>query len=321
MQILVYREFAENEKLEFLQDFRTAKRKLHMKKKMVMIGGLYMERNIKCKPNHLCMIIFMLCLSVRFVEYFLIETDKTAIGENVLHKVVGIILLALVLKKVNFTWGDIGFQKNGLVSGILKGLLLGSVCFAVSFGLELAILALQGNPAHLEIYISSFSLTGSQIKNTDFGFFLLCVLFNVINVWMEEGIFRGLFLKMLSKTKPFMQANFIAAFLFGIWHIVMPVRSYVNGEMSFAAMVLMGIGYIILAGIMGIKWGLLYRITGNLWAGLGDHLFNNTVATNMLHVVSQNGADELQIVRIMAAQIISFTFVIAVHTYRTTNVR
>ena len=49
-----------------------------------------MERNIKCKPTNLCMIIFMLCLSVRFVEYFLIETDKTAIGENVLHKVVGI---------------------------------------------------------------------------------------------------------------------------------------------------------------------------------------------------------------------------------------
>ena len=48
-----------------------------------------MERNIKCKPTNLCMIIFMFCLSVRFVEYFLIETDKTAIGENVLHKVIG----------------------------------------------------------------------------------------------------------------------------------------------------------------------------------------------------------------------------------------
>ncbi len=203
----------------------------------------------------------------------------------------------------------------------MKGLLLGSVCFAVSFGLELGILALQGNPAHLEIYISSFSLTGSQIKNTDFVFFLLCVLFNVINVWMEEGIFRGLFIKTFSETKPFMQANFIAAFLFGIWHIVMPSRSYVNGEMSFAAMVLMGIGYIILAGIMGIKWGLLYRITGNLWAGLGDHLFNNTVATNMLHVVSQNGGDELQIVRIMAAQIISFAFVIAIYYCKKRSVK
>ena len=192
-----------------------------------------MEKNIKCKSTNLCMIIFMLCLSVRFVEYFLIETDKTAIGENVLHKVIGIILLALALKKINFTWRDIGFQRDGFVSGILKGLLLGSICFAVSFGLELGILALQGNPAHLEIYISSFSLTGSQIKNTDFVFFLLCVLFNIVNVWMEEGVFRGLFIKTLSETKPFMQANYIAAFLFGVWHIVMPIRSCINGEMSF----------------------------------------------------------------------------------------
>lgn len=275
-----------------------------------------MERNTKYKPDHLCIAIFTLCLSVRFAEYFLIETDKTAIGENVLHKVVGIIILALVLKWVNLSWSDIGFQRNGFAGGILKGLLLGSACFTISYGLELAVFILQGNPAHLEIYISSFSLTGSQIKNTDFVFFLLCVLFNIINVWMEEGVFRGLFIRTLSETKPFVQANFIAAFLFGIWHIVMPIRSYIHGEMSFAAMVFMGIGYMILAGIMGIKWGLLYRITGNIWAGLGDHLFNNTVAANMLHVISAKGTEELQIVRIMAAQIISFVFVLIIHYYK-----
>lgn len=153
-----------------------------------------------------------------------------------------------------------------------RSLLLGSVCFAISYGLELALFILQGNPAHLELYISSFSLTGSQIKKTDFVFFLLCVLFNVMNVWMEEGVFRGLFLKMFSETKSFMKANYIAAFLFGVWHIVMPVRSYINGEMTFAAMLLMGIGYMILAGIM-------------------------------------------------AAQIISFAIVLAIHTYRTAKVR
>ena len=233
-----------------------------------------------------------------------------------LHKVVGIIILTFALKRANLSWSGIGFQRNGFVSGILKGLLLGSVCFAVSYGIELAILTLQGDPAHIELYISSFSLTGSQVKNTGFLFFALCVVFNVINVWMEEGVFRGLFLKTLSATKPFMTANMIAAFLFGVWHIVMPLRSYMNGEMSFAAMVLMSIGYIILAGIMGIKWGLLYRMTGNLWVGLGDHLFNNTVATNMLHVVSSTGAEKLQIVRIMAAQLTSFVFVLVIYAYR-----
>jgi hypothetical protein len=60
---------------------------------------------------------------------------------------------------------------------------------------------------------------------------------------------------------------------------------------------------------MSVKWGLLYRMTGNLWTGLADHFFNNAVASNMLHVVTDSGADEMQIVRIMLAQMISFAFV------------
>lgn len=278
-----------------------------------------MERSVKRSSNYLCMEIFTLCLAVRVVEYFLIETDKTAIGENVLHKAAGIVILALALNREKLSWRDIGFQRDGFASGILKGLLLGGVCFALSYGLELAISALQGNPAHLELYVSGFSLTGSQIKHTEFIFFLLCLLFNGINVWMEEGIFRGLFIRTLSETKPFAQANGIAALWFGIWHMVMPIRSYVNGEMSFAAMVLMGAGYIVLAGIMGVKWGLLSRATGGIWMGLGDHLFNNTVAANMLHVVSPKGVDEWQIVRIMAAQIFSFALVLAMDYRRNRN--
>lgn len=43
------------------------------------------------KGQRLCFVIFAICLSARFIEYFLIETDKTAIGENVFHKILGII--------------------------------------------------------------------------------------------------------------------------------------------------------------------------------------------------------------------------------------
>lgn len=86
--------------------------------------------------------------------------------------------------------------------------------------------------------------------------------------------------------------------------------------MTFSVMTLMGIGYIILSGIMGIKWGLLYHMTGNVWVGLGEHLLNNTIATNMLHVISVNGADELQIVRVMAAQVISFFLVLIIYHYQ-----
>lgn len=279
-----------------------------------------MERPVKYSPGRLCAAVFTLCLFVRLIEYFLIETDKTAIGENFIHKVFGIILLAAVLKITGLGWSDIGFKRSGAAGGILKGLLLGSVCFAAAYGLELAVLALKGTPAHLELYVSGFSLTGSQGGSTGLAPLALCLLFNIVNVWMEEGVFRGLFIKTLLGTGGFIRANLIAAALFGVWHIVMPVRSCVYGEMTAPEAVLMSAGYILLAGIMGIKWGLLYHMTGSLWAGLGDHLLNNTVATNMLHVVSQSGADELQIIRIFAAQLLSFVIVLAL-SYRKSKSR
>ncbi len=278
--------------------------------------GINMKEYAKNRPAKFCAAIFALCLLARFLEYFVINTDKTALGENVLHKIFGIAILAIVLNKTGSKWSDIGFRKNGSLLNIFNGLLLGTVCFAFSYCVELAILAVQGTPAHLELYISGFSLTGSKIKNTGPLFFTLCVLLNIINVWMEEGIFRGLFIKVLSNKKTFMGANFIAAALFGLWHIAMPIGSYIDGEMSFDVMFPMCIGYMVLSGIMGVKWGLLQYMTGSLWMGFGDHLFNNTVATNMLHVVSANGADELQIVRVVLSQIISFAFVSVLYRYK-----
>lgn len=43
--------------------------------------------------------------------------------------------------------------------------------------------------------------------------------------------------------------------------------------------------------------------------GLGDHLYNNVVVTNLLHMISNNDADSMQIVRILIGQLISFSLV------------
>ena len=137
---------------------------------------------------------------------------------------------------------------------------------------------------------------------------MLSVLFNLINVWMEEGVFRGLFTKILEGIS-YRKSLFFIAFLFGIWHLVMPLRDYLQGESSLVNLIAMGIGYVILAGMMSIKWSLLYKITGSLWFGLGDHFFNN-LASNLVHVVSNSEADSLQIVRILLWQLLSFAIVL-----------
>ena len=63
---------------------------------------------------------------------------------------------------------------------------------------------------------------------------------------------------------------------------------------------------------MGIKWGLLYQLSGTVWIGLADHFFNNCVVTNLLHVVTNEGVDDLQILRVLIGELTSF---IAVFIY------
>ena len=271
-----------------------------------------LKDTILLKPIMSSIIIFLICLILRIIEYFFVKTDETVISENFIHKVLGILVLFFILKIINYKFEDIGLRKDNKYQKLLYGILLGLICFSISYFVEYIIILLNKKTPNFEIFVNGFSITGNEVKNTKIIFFILCIIFNIINVIMEEGIFRGLFIKIISNNYSFYKANVISALLFGLWHFVMPLRSYISGEMSLISTIIMMIGYIILSGIMSIKWGLLYKMTGSLWLGLGDHLFNN-VLSNILHIVTTTGTDELQIVRIILAQIISFIVVILIY--------
>lgn len=264
---------------------------------------------LKRHPICSCSILFFICAIARIIEYFLIRTDETILSENFLHKVFGIILLIVVLKYKQFTWQDIGFIKDKMLLGIGKGLWWGSICFLIAYGVECVILYSLNHDVHLAFYVSGFSLTNTMEQQRGIGFIMLCVCVNLVNVWMEEGIFRGLFSKILEDC-PFINSILFTAFLFGIWHWVMPFRDFMEGNSPVSHLLIMGMGYSILAGIMSIKWSLLYKMTGSLWMGVGDHLFNNVIVTNLVHVISNHEADTMQIVRIMTGQILSFSMVL-----------
>lgn len=253
--------------------------------------------------------IFTLCGLARLIEYFVIRTDETVIAENFLHKIFGIVILAILLHSLHGGWQRIGFAKHDIVSGLVKGLTLGLCCFIPAYFIECLLLYHFNRNVSLSFYVSGFALNGEPAARHGILFLSLCIVFNIINVWMEEGIFRGLFMSILRQKQTFMSAALFIAFLFGVWHWVMPLRDYMDGNTSFANLLVMGIGYILLAGMMSIKWSVLYKVTGALWMGLGDHLLNNVIVTNLLHVISNGEADRLQIVRIIIGQLLSFSVV------------
>ena len=255
-------------------------------------------------------IIFIICLIVHAVEVFFIRTDETVFAECFINKIFGIILLFVLLKIWKRKWRDIGFKASRLLPDCLKGLIICAVFYTLGFAAEFITLYAQGNPGHMEFFVTGFSLTGDVTKQTGVGFVLMCIGFNVINVWMEEGLFRGFYITYLQEKIGMKGALFIAALLFGLWHLVTPLRSLTDGQMSLPEFAVMSIGYVVLSALMGIKWGLLFEHSGSVWIGLADHFFNNCVVTNLLHVVTETGVDEYQIMRVLIGELTSFVAVV-----------
>ena len=259
-----------------------------------------------------CWIIFAILIFVHGFEAIVLRMDETFFGENFINKVFGIIVIFIVLRSLNWKWSDIGFAQTGFVKNTGMGLLIAMCSFVVSYSAEIIILKSQGHDIGFGIFTTGFSLTGETAIHTGIGFILMCVFFNIINVIMEEGTFRGLFYNIAVMDHSPKYACVFQAFLFGLWHIVTPLHNLVDGDINIGSFVALSAGYIVLAGMMGIKWELLYRMTGSLYAGMADHFFNNCIATNLLHVTTESGVDEMMIIRVAIAQLLSFAVVLPV---------
>lgn len=255
--------------------------------------------------------IYAVCFLFRCLEYFLIRTDQTFLGEAFIHKLLGIAICFIALWVLHIKPTDAGFRTKHIHKNILWGALLGISVYILAYGIELIIIATMGKSPSLHFYVTSYSVDGNMGNQTGFWFFVLCIVGNVINVVMEEGVFRGLFLKMAEKKYNFLIAVIISSVLFGFWHLVAPLRSYIDGERSLGGMFMMMLMLFFTTGITGAKFCLLTKITGSLWLPMTDHFINNTVV-NILHISSTSGIDELQTVRIAIAQTISFIVVLIV---------
>ncbi len=259
-----------------------------------------------------CWVIFGILIAVHAFEAIVLKMDETVFGENFINKMFGILVLWLVLRILHLKWSDIGFAGNGILKNIARGAALSAAVFIPAYAAEFLILMGRGEDVRPGFFTSGFSLTGEAEIHTGAGFILMCVFFNIINVVMEEGTFRGLFYSILKTDRSENTAMLLQAFLFGIWHIVTPLHNLIEKQLDMGGFIGLSIGYIILAGIMGIKWALLYRMTGSIYMGMADHFFNNCIATNLLHTVTESGTDELMILRVLIAQLLSFAIVMMI---------
>jgi len=265
--------------------------------------------NKKVKSLSVVLIIYLICFAFRILEYFILRTDQTFLGEAFIHKLIGIAVLFVVIKLFDFNFKEIGFANSKAILYISMGLAFGSVIFLLAYSVEILILTLLGNFQTLALYVSAYAVDGNSSHRTALVFFVFCIVGNIINVIMEEGIFRGLFPKLLEQKYTFIISAIISSCLFGIWHIMAPLRDYYYGSMSLNGFIANSVMLVITSGLVGFKFAMITKLTGNLYMAMGDHFVNNTVV-NILHVISTSGTDDLMILRISIAQSVSFIIVL-----------
>ena len=265
-----------------------------------------MEKNRK--PFLVMMALYLICYAIRMVELMVWRTDQT-LGEAFIQKLAGIVILILAMRYMGYRAKDIGLIRRGSLKGTIIGLAIGFGVFFVAYLVEYLMLSLQGYAPMLLFYVSAYALDGNIIGITTFVTVSVCIVLNIVNVVMEEGLFRGLFTKLAEKQVPFLAANVIASLLFGLWHIALPIRSYVDGAMSGDGALASGAFYALTSFLMGFQLGLLAKMTNGLWAPMAFHFVNNTVV-NLLHLTTAHGADQLQFIRLTITQVISFAGVL-----------
>lgn len=216
------------------------------------------DKTFKCCKKYLT--YYLVCFVFRVLEYMVIRTAQSIFGEAFIHKLVGILILGYAVRYFSLNWSDVGFEVRSAGRYTLYGLLLGAAVFVIAYGAEFFIQLTKGNNPSLQIYVTSYAIDGNQGRETGLLFFAFCIIGNLINVVMEEGIFRGLLIKLAETRYSFTKAVILSSLLFGIWHIAAPVRSLLDGDMTVAGATITALMLVLTTGITGAKFCLLTKI-------------------------------------------------------------
>ncbi|WP_348757487.1 CPBP family intramembrane glutamic endopeptidase [Candidatus Methylocalor cossyra] len=232
------------------------------------------------------MAVLLVALLFRVLDIFVFRLDERW-GEILLSKS---LTLVLVLGAVLATGRDLqalGLRGTGMGPFLAVSIvgLIGIFGFALS--LQILAIRLQGSDAKVsfEAVDPKTSLTGG------IDFVLLLVLGNAINALAEEGLFRGLLQPELEARLGLWPAVTLQAVLFGLWHLVWPVKIVFVGQTTVAAAFSSGLALLMGSSVAGGAFGLLYHITQSLWVPIAVHFLNNCFY-NFVHIRTDTGLDK-----------------------------
>ncbi|MHA2137283.1 MAG: CPBP family intramembrane glutamic endopeptidase [Candidatus Hodarchaeales archaeon] len=205
--------------------------------------------------------LFLFFLIFKMLDIFWLTLDEEW-GDILLSKSFSVVLILFLLIFMGKTLADIGIKREYFFYNIFFS--LGFVLLSI-ISTRLVYTFIAGD--FLAWDFSEVTLT----------FLYFTFVTNIVNVMMEESLFRGIFLRLsLDVTKKhFWKANLIQAFFFGLWHFPTPLKGYISGEVAFFEFILFTIVLCTFSFLVAVPWGYYYYKTSSLLPSLIWHLFWN----------------------------------------------
>jgi len=236
------------------------------------------------KPVLTSLVLLAIAFFFKWVDTFVLRLDER-LGEIILCKTLGFVLVILFVWAAGRSLRDIGLHARRLGASLLIGTIAAVVTFAVSYAAGF-ILLLPSEPVLTFAAIDpKAGVSGGLL------FALWMILGNVVNSFMEEGLFRGVMGRLFRIRLSFWGANALQAFLFALWHLPWVLKWYQTGQLEeHGGLVFATLTQFLPMLSVGFAWGYFYFKTGSLWAPWVAHLLNNTIF-NLLHVTTVEGLD------------------------------
>ncbi len=244
--------------------------------------------------------ILFLAFLGRINDIFVLHLDELW-GELLLSKSFGLGLVIVYVVIVKDSLREIGFHTDEWALNLLLGMTLFVGVYFFAYGLEYMLLTLLAKEPNLIIKVITSK------PGVGFWFIIWIILGNLITAGVEESLFRGLLTSKLRTSFSFWTANFFQALLFGLWHLVWPIKRLMGGQVGGQTAAFTGSMLLLVAVVNGFVWGYMYLKTNSLWACWMANVAASTIL-NLVHIESQFGLDGLQAVRgtgIMLGAIVS----------------
>jgi membrane protease YdiL (CAAX protease family) len=215
------------------------------------------------RPLRLAGSFFVLALFFRIVDIFILEMNATDFG-ILPSKIIPIVLILLYLRQTGRKVSAVGIDSRKWDSNVILAALTILVFNGILIGGSFVSLFIL----NMQPYISFYKLD----------YIVFDLVYQTTNAFMEEMLFRGIMLLCFMSIMRPLWANLLQGVLFGLWHVVWPINSYLGGLISLGAAIGWAIEYVFSSLIIGLLWGYMLQRTGSLIGPILLHFFINLIS-------------------------------------------